>query len=333
MAVFSRLVTLFAISSFVLVASPVAAEDSSALASNQRVRARASHHNFAKRSFEKRAAAKAKRGKCKPREPSTTSTTKTSTSIPAPASTGSLSGSKVGLAWNNPDPNMMWQFVGDGKATSWHYTWSPWNAKPSGLKIDWCPMMWGAKQEGQWNENLANVQKAKCALGMNEPERNDQGSISPWDAAALWKRTIGKLDSSVVTVSPSPTNSDAGFTWLSNFLKACDGCKVDAIGAHYYGKDPKLMQNHLNRVHDTFGKNVWVTEFACMDFGTFTPCTKDEAWYFNDQMLKWMNSKSWVTRYAAFGALVDMYNVGESARLMTRGGALTSLGWEYIKIR
>jgi hypothetical protein len=194
-------------------------------------------------------------------------------------------------------------------------------------------MIWGAKHEGQWKQNLANIKKAKCALGMNEPERGDQGSISPSAAAALWKRTIGKLDSSVVKVSPSPTNSAAGFTWLKNFLKACSGCEVDAIGAHFYGTSAKAMKAHLTKVHNTFGKNVWVTEFACMDFGNWKPCTKDQAWAFNNEMLNWMNARSWVTRYSAFGALVNMYNVGSSARLMTKGGSLTALGWDYIKIR
>ncbi|KAG8940211.1 hypothetical protein FRC03_005674 [Tulasnella sp. 419] len=363
MAVFSRLATVFAISSLLLAVSPVAA-DSNALSHNKHPQARAAHHNHVgKRSSRKRAPAK-REGKCKPK-----ATTSTSVSTPAPTPTGTkdedttdgkdddnnndggdnnnddggdngggggsqpVGGGKAGLGWNN-EPEAMRQFLGSNSAISWSYSWSPWDPNPSGSGIDFCPMMWGAKQEEDWWKTFEKNKKAKCVLGMNEPDRHDQGAIDPYAAAALWKRTVEKLPSSARRVSPAPAGGEEGFAWLHNFIKACDGCQIDAIGAHIYTTDIEAFKTYLTRVHNEYGRPVWVTEWACMNFAKGQgSCTRDQAFAFNGAAIDWMNSQWWIEKFAAFGSLRDMYNVDQDDRLMTADGKITDLGWDYIRIR
>ncbi|KAG8930169.1 hypothetical protein FRC02_004561 [Tulasnella sp. 418] len=244
-----------------------------------------------------------------------------------------LGGSKVGLAWNNK-PEDMTQFLGENSAVSWSYSWSPWNPNPKGRKIEFCPMMWGAKQEEDWWKTFEKNKKAKCVLGMNEPDRHDQGAIDPWAAAALWKRTVEKLPPTARRVSPAPAGGEEGFAWLHNFIKACDGCQIDAIGAHIYTTDIEAFKTYLTRVHNEYGRPVWVTEWACMNFAKGQgSCTRDQAFAFNGAAIDWMNSQWWIEKFAAFGSLRDMYNVDQDDRLMTADGKITDLGWDYIRIR
>lgn len=35
------------------------------------------------------------------------------------------------------------------------------------------------------------------------------------------------------------------------------------MAAHVYATNAQVVIDHLNLIHDNFGKNVWLTEFAC----------------------------------------------------------------------
>jgi len=39
--------------------------------------------------------------------------------------------------------------------------------------------------------------------------------------------------------------------------------QVDAIALHWYGTDPQAFISYVQDFHNTFNKNIWVTEFAC----------------------------------------------------------------------
>ena len=65
-------------------------------------------------------------------------------------------------------------------------------------------------------------------------------------------------------VSPSITNTDGGLDWLSNWMNTLgDDAKPDAMAVHWYGTSPEDLRNWLEKVHNRFGKPVWLTEFAC----------------------------------------------------------------------
>ena len=50
-----------------------------------------------------------------------------------------------------------------------------------------------------------------------------------------------------------------------------------------------------------------------------------------DGTTKWMNGRSEVERYAAFGAMQDMQGVNTANQLMSAGGGLTSYGAKFAQ--
>lgn len=38
--------------------------------------------------------------------------------------------------------------------------------------------------------------------------------------------------------------------------------KIDAIAFHFYGTDPEAFVRYATVLRDTYGKPIWVTEFA-----------------------------------------------------------------------
>jgi hypothetical protein len=54
--------------------------------------------------------------------------------------------------------------------------------------------------------------------------------------------------------------------------------------------------------YTTFGKPIWVTEYACMDFGgPAIVCTLEQTIDFNRKIIAYMSRSPVVERYAAFG--------------------------------
>jgi len=51
--------------------------------------------------------------------------------------------------------------------------------------------------------------------------------------------------------------------FIHQLLKWVDLFQVDAIAIHWYGTDPQAFIVYVQDFHDTFGMNIWVTEFAC----------------------------------------------------------------------
>jgi O-glycosyl hydrolase len=51
--------------------------------------------------------------------------------------------------------------------------------------------------------------------------------------------------------------------FLSRQLKQVNLFQIDAIALHWYGTDPQAFIAYVQDFHNTFGKNLWITEFAC----------------------------------------------------------------------
>jgi hypothetical protein len=64
--------------------------------------------------------------------------------------------------------------------------------------------------------------------------------------------------------SPSVTSAPDGINWLTDFtngLPASD--RPDFYCVHWYGTSFDNFVEYLTGIHNAFGKDVWVTEFAC----------------------------------------------------------------------
>lgn len=335
----SKLLNLLAISCLAIIASfgPVPV---SALSVESVHHARRDHHVLAAK----------KRGnsskRCKPRStapaPSPAPTTseksapKPSSSkavaLPSPTSGGGgdSGARKVGIAFTGGDETAITQFW--SWKTLFYYTWSPWcidAADKVGFKC--CRMLWGFKQIDDFTKN-ARPGHGNCAMGPNEPNEPSQSNMSPQDAAGLWKQYLEPLhDNGYTLISPACTNAPSGKIWMQKFFENCQGCHVDQVAVHFYGTDAQALIDYVEDMYATFGKQIWVTEFACQDFSGGKQSNQQQVTEFMQKVTAYMDHTDKVGQYFAFGALTNMGNVNPKNQLLNPSGSgLTALGELYI---
>jgi len=257
--------------------------------------------------------------------------------------------SKRGLAWPalndaNNIPNI-WAVAGNGwTKVSWLYTWSVWQDQESQVAgLDWVPMFWGTSHSSEFTSQLNAGAFAKCTafLGFNEPERSDQANLSPQAAVNLWKQYIQPLKTKYPNMrlgAPAVSSAPAGKLWLQQFIPLCTGCTIDFIPIHWYGTGASNFEAYVTDIHNTFGKNIWVTEWA---YTTGAGCAwkqTDSTYAKNMQPIydfmgatgNWMEQQSWIERYSWFGAMQSLDATLDCDRLITADGTTnTPLGVQY----
>jgi hypothetical protein len=249
---------------------------------------------------------------------------------PPPSGGGTgIGGGKAGLATLVTDGNVL------RNLKSWKsgfiYTWSAWVPDAAReLGIEGAPMLWGDKSI----EEFARIVKpgyARVALGFNEPNEPSQANMNPWHAADVWRQYMEPLRwQGYKLVSPACTNGPSGISWMHDFMGACGGCGIDAVATHYYGTSAQGLIDHISEVHNAFGRNIWLTEFACQSFSGGAQCSRDQIFSFMSQVTGFMDSQPWVEQYMAFGMLYDMFNVNWENQLLGGNGYPTDLGRLYL---
>jgi len=352
MAVGSRLISLFTLSSVAVLICSLQATPVAAL-SVEGVSARGLHNRghdaLAKR---KRSTKKNKRCKPKPAPASSSSEAASSTpapssskasSSPAPSSSSSSSSgndnsnkggntliggsSKAGLGWPNGEADL-----GKWKGISAIYTWAP--ACPSNAKdlgITCCPMLWGWNQVGQFQSEVSGS-SPECVMGPNEPEISGQSNMDAGSGVAIWNQYIRPLKSKGTTlISPAPTSDPAGKKWLQDFFSICGGdCDVDIVALHWYDVSGDALIAYLEDMHSTFNKPLWLTEFACQNFNGGAQCSEGDVWGFQAKVTGFMESTDYVLKYMPFGAMHDMQGVNGLNQLMDGSGGPNALAKAYF---
>jgi len=229
---------------------------------------------------------------------------------------------KRGLSWgsNNPieDASL---FTSD--QINWYYNWG--HTKQNGMpsKFEFVPLLWNAAGGSNFaNEVIASG--AKEAMGFNEPDNSGQANMSPSSAATAWKSFIQPLASKGIRLgAPAVTNGGGGVPWLKEFLSNCTGCTIDFIPIHWYATTPPTntyFRSYVNTVYTTFNKPIWITEFADTD----SDIDNDVA--FVNYQIPWLDSQSFIERYAYFGP----YRGAKWDNLVAANGtALSSIGAAY----
>ncbi|KAF4602241.1 hypothetical protein EYR40_005446 [Pleurotus pulmonarius] len=257
---------------------------------------------------------------------------------PKPADTGNSGGSnnsggggKVGLAWPNGEEIDLANWA--TSSTKFIYTWSPWiPAKAKSLGFAPAPMLWGEKQLSDFKK-LVKPGYANIAMGFNEPDQSGQANMSPSRGCSLWWENLNWLkDQGYQLISPACTNAPSGTQWMKDFMGCCRDCQIDAVATHFYGTSAQALIQHVTDIHNLFGKDIWVTEFACQNFGgSGGQCSKAQVNEFMDTVTSFFDNTPWVKAYFAFGAMHDMYNVNPDNQLMGSDGRPNALGKKYIK--
>ncbi|KAF1941613.1 hypothetical protein EJ02DRAFT_194957 [Clathrospora elynae] len=213
-------------------------------------------------------------------------------------------GGKRGLAFpkenNGVAGSQYTKYFSSSSKVTWMYDWEA-VIDGNAINLEYVPLLHSNEQwctQG-WFTNVANAQKnykVSHVLSFNEPDQVGGGgtNMAVADAVAAHRQYIQPLAAQGLRIgSPSVTNSNdanKGINYLKQFMAGCSGCQIDFVVAHYYAWDKADdFKNYLQKFHDTFGKPVWVTEFGV---------TSGNADTFLKQVLPWLDSQSWIERYA-----------------------------------
>jgi hypothetical protein len=197
------------------------------------------------------------------------------------------------------------------------------------LSVEFVPMIWDETRYG----NASSIPSdSKNLLGFNEPNFFGQANLSAAQAAAEWPKVQQiaqarglKLASPAVNYcGPATSCHDTDpFRYLDTFLRACVGCQVDYIAAHWYACDLPALQWYIGQLKTKFPtKRIWLTEFACGD-GADRSLAKQKQYM--QAAIPYLENEPQVAKYAWFAEQNAIPNVA----LTTSAGALTELGQLY----
>jgi hypothetical protein len=152
-------------------------------------------------------------------------------------------------------------------------------------------------------------------LSFNEPDNHSQSNIPNIDTAVARYKIMQK--SGLRLGAPATTQNQVFGTgrWLSLFMAkaAAQKARIDFIPIHWYdwGNEThnqasdsltaefifKRFQAYVQKVHDTYpAQAIWITEYNANP--NRHSATVHE--YFMKLSTDWMNSTSWIERYAYF---------------------------------
>lgn len=273
-------------------------------------------------------------------------------SAPNNKNEGSALGSKKGASFFTTDTYVDKQV---GKAAkdlhaSWIYNWA---ADPLSIVggsplpgIEAIPMFWDLKTVTDEYLNCASVHAASAILAYNEPTETDMGlgqAIVPVaEAVASWPklRSTGKR---VGSPAPAYTNTNDPQDWFVRFMKAMGaaGQEVDFVALHFYdntldvAKGVENLVAYVKGIHATYGKPIWVTEYAMIKFGGAGPeyPTLEVQAQFAEEASKALAAMEFVERFAWFATpLGKEAATGANWHLMDGQGAMTSVGKSYAGV-
>lgn len=199
----------------------------------------------------------------------------------------------------------------------WFYTWS---SNPQGIAappgVEFVPMIWGPGSVTP--EALAEAQSnGSTLLAFNEPDMAGQANMTVEQALELWPRlqeTGMRLGAPAVAFG-----GDQAGGWLDRFMAGAAerGYRVDFIPLHWYGQDfsPAAtghLESYLRAVHERYGKPIWLTEYALIDFSSGAPRYPSEAEQvaFIRDSAAMLTGLSYVERYAWFTLSTEVSPTG-----------------------
>lgn len=219
---------------------------------------------------------------------------------------------------------------------SWHYSWGASLPDKEVAGVEFVPMIWGWYPKNPKHAEifkslkLPRPSESECLLGFNEPDGKEQANLSVATAIEAWPqlmKTNRRLG------SPACVHADR--EWMQEFMKQANERKlrVDFVCVHWYGgPNVKSFIDRLKKIHEMYGKPIWITEFAVADWQAKTlkdnrhkPETVEK---FMKELLPKLDELDFVERYAWFTYDDQHPKLGPSA-LFKVDGSMTELGKIY----
>ena len=163
-------------------------------------------------------------------------------------------------------------------------------------------MLWGADSAhtSVWSAdaNYAISQGADTLLAFNEPDLSSQSNLDVSEAVSAYKAYMQPFAGRAKLGAPAVTNGGApmGLTYLENFINNCTGCTIDVVPIHWYDSATNIgyFQSYIPSAYAAGGNRpLWITEFGASG-------TDAEIESFFNMVLPWLDSLSYVERYAYF---------------------------------
>ena len=244
--------------------------------------------------------------------------------------------SKKGVAFSLNYENS-WHERFDKLNPAWHYSWN-WEYRdhyPN--NVEFVPMIWGSDAATQekidYLNNLASTDLIKHVLVFNEPDLEEQANMTVNEAVELWPI----LETLNVPIS-SPATSAPLNSWMRDFMQkaAAEDLRIDFVAIHIYHKDtPSKFLALVDEVYQTYGKPIWITEFAVRDINatSSSPNKYSESYVlsFMNEVLNALNQLDYVKRYSWFDPNSNnpKYARLKTSDLISENNQLTELGNFY----
>ena len=217
---------------------------------------------------------------------------------------------------------------------AWFYTWGA--DRPAGVPagVEFVPMVWGyyGNANGDFDDWLHGVRSqpgVTSILGFNEPDASSQANLSVEGALEAWQYMT---QTGLPLGSPAAVHADN--QWMRDFMSgaAQRGYRVDYVTVHWYGGDDvDGFLNHVDHIHNLYGKPVWVTEFAPADWSGQRRISPARVADFMRRVLPELDRRAYVQRYSWFSAGTGDAPLGNAA-LFNDDGSLTALGKLYSRL-
>ena len=214
----------------------------------------------------------------------------------------------------------------------WAYNWGPNDTFPG--EVEFWPMQWGSffwERRPQLMPGWMRNAEPSVLMGYNEPDKEDQSNMPIDTAASMWPRLeILNMPLLGPAVAGHPANSD----WIQGFMSRveADEMRLDYVGMHSYpdGVNPDGFINQITSAHNTWGRDVVVSEFSVVDWNDSGNFNRDQAYNWFAEVLWRMEQLPYLHSYAVF-IFTDEPNGTSENRGETReaDGSLTPTGRMY----
>jgi len=215
---------------------------------------------------------------------------------------------KAGVgAWENAAHTTM-DWIESRPGLGWYYNWRTdqiYHKGSTSRTVEFVPMIHSAKDV---NKRITSGRKAKVLLGFNEPDQKNgkhQAGMSVAEAARLWPRLEKR---GLRLGSPATTQGQTlgPKSWQRRFMTEADkqGLRVDFMAVHYYSTngDVRAFRKWLQTVHREYGRPIWVTEFAMINWSRPGAVTYNQNARFAEEAIAMMETLPFVERHAWFAA-------------------------------